>query len=61
MDTRQPERIEENDRPQAPKERKAYTKPAVVYEMPLEATASVCTTSPGKTIPGTGGCTVGFS
>ncbi len=61
MDTRQPERIEENDQPQAPKERKAYTPPAITFEMPLEATADVCNVSPGKAIPGSGGCTVGFS
>ncbi len=58
MDTQEQERIAQNNQP-TPK--KPYVKPEIVYDAPLEATASVCTDYPGKQIPGVGGCTVGWS
>jgi len=38
-----------NDEPK--RQRKPYEKPAILYREPLEAVASSCTTSPGKSSP----------
>lgn len=42
------------------KRRKKYSKPAMIYQAPLEAMAATCTTFPGKAGPATG-CGIAFS
>ncbi len=60
MNTQKQDRIAQDNQPEV-RAKKPYAKPAILQDLALEATASACSTSPGKTVPGSGGCTVGFS